>query len=150
MSILRRHVFAISMCIANVAALAACGGAAAPAGAQYASPTREPTTIEEAQAQLENARAELEPGTKKTESGSPTSSPVTPAPAPALSSSAPAGAADQSAGPQPECVTRCRAIASMRRAVAAICRMAGEEDARCTDARKVLQESEARVASCSC
>jgi hypothetical protein len=38
----------------------------------------------------------------------------------------------------------------MRRAVAALCRMTGEEDARCEDAKKTLNESESRVARCHC
>jgi hypothetical protein len=38
----------------------------------------------------------------------------------------------------------------MRRAVDAICRMAGAQDARCLDARKILKDDEARVAPCGC
>jgi hypothetical protein len=38
----------------------------------------------------------------------------------------------------------------MRRAVAALCRMAGEADARCEDAKHTLSESEQRVAACGC
>jgi hypothetical protein len=41
-------------------------------------------------------------------------------------------------------------MSSMRRAVEAICRMAGDADARCTDARKTLKDSEAKVAGCGC
>ncbi|WP_394825228.1 hypothetical protein [Pendulispora albinea] len=48
------------------------------------------------------------------------------------------------------CSTPCRALTSMRRAVEAICRLAGNADARCTDAQKTLAASEQRVASCRC
>jgi len=48
------------------------------------------------------------------------------------------------------CATPCHAIASMRRAVDAICRMAGAQDARCVAARKTLSDDEARVAPCGC
>jgi hypothetical protein len=38
----------------------------------------------------------------------------------------------------------------MKTAVEAICRMAGVQDTRCTDAQRTLKESQARVASCGC
>jgi hypothetical protein len=38
----------------------------------------------------------------------------------------------------------------MRRAVDAICRIGGAQDARCVAARKILSDDEARVAPCGC
>jgi hypothetical protein len=114
--------------------------------------SREPATIEEAQAQLERARAQL-PG------WAPPTTPVTGA-----SVETPgAGGTTQSAEsgpstvprevdtePQHRCGNACGAMTSMRHAVEAICRMAGEADARCTDARKTLRDSEVKVAGCGC
>lgn len=48
------------------------------------------------------------------------------------------------------CELACRALASMKRAADAVCRLAGEADPRCTDARRRVSESETRVAACSC
>lgn len=50
------------------------------------------------------------------------------------------------------CSRVCRALGSMRRSVDAICRLAGDSDARCKDARGVLDKSGRRVegAGCSC
>lgn len=48
------------------------------------------------------------------------------------------------------CELACRALASMKRAADAVCRLAGETDPRCTDARRRVSESETRVAACSC
>jgi len=110
----------------------------------------EPTTVEEAQAELERARAELggtpvaplaaatgtttaaaEGGTPKTEAArAPSPSPV--------------------AKQEMRCASACRAMTSMKRAVDAICRLAGESDGRCTDARKTLRDGEAKVAGCGC
>lgn len=38
----------------------------------------------------------------------------------------------------------------MERAVAAVCRLAGEADAKCTNAKKVLDENMVRVKACAC
>jgi hypothetical protein len=105
--------------------LAACGGgspppAAAPASTGGAPSTTEPTTIEEAQAQFEQAKAML---------------------------------GDHDAAKtttDSDCSTVCRAVASMRRSVGALCRLAGNEDARCTSAQKTLGEAETRAAACKC
>jgi hypothetical protein len=114
--------------------------------------SREPATIEEAQAQLERARAQL-------------TAPVVPA-APSTTvttqSTPGAGAATESTGgpsgpstslsdaQTPRCGNACGAMVSMRHAVDAICRMAGDGDARCTDARRTLKDSETKVAGCGC
>jgi hypothetical protein len=44
----------------------------------------------------------------------------------------------------------CRALTSMRSAVTALCRMTGNEDARCVDAKRTLADSEGRISPCSC
>ncbi len=48
------------------------------------------------------------------------------------------------------CASACRAIASMRRAGAAVCRLAGDDSDRCTKAKETLTDSEKRVAACAC
>jgi hypothetical protein len=122
----------------------------APAKSEELAP--QPATIEEAQAQLDRARAELEGARRgegpavhgSTGTGAVTTPPV--APEPTTTTASPDAAEREPAA----CTTPCRAIASMRRAVEAICRMAGEQDARCSGARKTLGESEVRVAGCRC
>jgi len=51
-----------------------------------------------------------------------------------------------------QCTTACRALASMRRSVDGLCRLAGDVDERCTSARKRLAEAGERVraAGCAC
>lgn len=50
------------------------------------------------------------------------------------------------------CLRACQALGSMRRSVTAVCRLAGDADARCARARSVLDRSEGRIADarCSC
>ena len=140
--------------------VAGCGGAApeaatpsakSPEGAR--STTNEPDSIEEAEAQIAFARTQLggdsgqsrfapPPAPAPMSPGSTPSASTTPAP-PAAESSAASGGADRCASP-------CRALASMRRAVTALCRMTGNDDTRCTDAKRTLIDSEGRVAPCSC
>lgn len=146
----------VSALVTAVVAVAGCGGAAGEAGAPAAkSPdavrTSEPGSIEEAQAEIAAAQAQL--------GGSGGSSRFAPAPgaAPAAGASkppatAPAPPSADTARPSAEdrCGSPCRALASMRRAVTALCRMTGNEDARCTDAKRTLVDSEGRVAPCSC
>jgi hypothetical protein len=140
--------------------LAGCGGAA-PKGAEApASSTAprepEPTTVEEAQAQIDRAKQELA-GSARTTTGAGATSPstgVTSEPPPAdATGTAPSRhetkvSADEP-GPSP-CASPCRAIASMRRAVTAICRIAGDTDARCEGAKQTLVDSESRVKTCGC
>jgi hypothetical protein len=118
--------------------------APAATGAAAKEEAREPATIEEAQAQLDRARATL--------AGQPASGPTTPTGGVGVESSTGAGGATQSAEAPPasRCGNACGAVSSMRRAVDAICRLAGETDARCTDARRTLRDSEAKVVACSC
>jgi hypothetical protein len=97
--------------------------------------SREPTTIEEAQAQLEQARAQL-PGAPVDRS--------TPA------TTATPDSATGGAGATTACGNACGAMVSMHHAVDAICRIAGDADARCTDARRTMKDSETKVAGCGC
>lgn len=48
------------------------------------------------------------------------------------------------------CETVCLSMASMRRAVEGVCRLAGEDDTRCTTNRTKLAESEKRIADANC
>jgi hypothetical protein len=133
----------------------------------------EPQTVEEAQKQIANLRAsidsrksalDLESG-KKTSEKPPESSATTP-PAntrrpPATDPAKPTtpgggGTAPRddskatSSGSEDLCVSPCRALASMKRAVDALCRMTGDADTRCVDAKKTLTDSTTRVATCKC
>ncbi|HVJ91158.1 MAG TPA: hypothetical protein VM580_15250, partial [Labilithrix sp.] len=71
-------------------------------------------------------------------------------------SKAPSAAADATA-PSPHeekpagtCEHSCRALSSMKRAVEALCRMAGDADDRCLAARRTLTSSTTRVLPCRC
>ena len=158
-------------------ALGACGGAAESGMPNAKSPekdmttTAEPTSIEEAQQRIAAAKAELAggPGTgagssfappppaadaaRPAEPASPSTSPVMPqatsprkapsAEKPSVLESSPTRTEDRCGGP-------CRALASMRRAVTALCRMTGNDDARCVEAKHTLADSEGRISPCSC
>lgn len=136
----------MAMCVALAGTWGcAANEAAAPAAAEPPArklESREPATIEEAQAQLEQARAQLT-GASVGRSTPDTS-------ATTESTTGGAGAATQSGGGPPACGNACGAMVSMRHAVDAICRMAGDSDARCTDARRTLKDSETKVAGCGC
>ncbi len=144
-----------TLCLAAFAtAASACGGAApeprAPAAQSEKAAEPEPQTIEQAQAQIERARAQLE-GPAAVGAGGEAGS----AAAPTVESTAPTGGAsaparEESFAGESGCATACRAIDSMRRAVDALCRLAGEQDARCTDARRTLAGSQAKVSACGC
>lgn len=162
----RAHAPVLFVVLAGSVVLAACGGAAessapakAPAGAGApadSAPEPEPKTIAEAQDQIDRLRADLSTDLKKSEadkdtartapgSGASTSSTASkPATSPAVREEA------AKAESHDRCASSCRAITSMRRAVTALCRMTGDEDSRCSDARKTLSESESRVAQCHC
>ena len=148
--------------------LAACGGASeakAPDAMKAAEPPadRDPSTIEEAQERIAAAKAELGGG------GGPAAGDAFAKPPPAApdasrpsepSPSTPtvqrpgttAESSPQKASPNAEdrCGSPCRALSSMRRAVTALCRMTGNEDARCIDAKRTLAASQGRIAPCSC
>lgn len=135
----RRHILVFA------AFLAACGGAAeprAPGRTAAEPPEPEPTTVEEAQSDINKARAEL------------LSPPPPAAPADAAPTTPSAGAAnkasEESKTESASCQSPCRAIASMRRAVTALCRMTGADDNRCLDAKKTLADSEMKIRPCGC
>jgi hypothetical protein len=124
--------------------------APAPAGGKEQDEL-EPATIEQAQAQLERARTVLAGTPAAGPQGAPGGSATAPSheetkkgeKTPQLESEEQRRAADG-------CTTACNAMASMRRAVDAICRMAGDGDARCTSARRTLEDSHGRVVACGC
>jgi hypothetical protein len=65
----------------------------------------------------------------------------------------PGAAADEEASGDSvanRCAVACRAFGSLRRAADAVCRLAGEADARCKRAQGVVNQSRSRVSACSC
>jgi hypothetical protein len=84
-------------------------------------------TIEEAETALSGAKTELDKLLTK-----------------------PGGGADRLATDDARCENACKAFASMKRAADAVCRLAGDPDARCKKARTLVKSSEARVAVCKC
>ena len=141
---------------ATLPVLAGCGGAAnkgAEAPASSMAPAEpEPTTVEEAQAQIDRAKQQLAGNAGSAGSaGMPSTgtSATTPAATPPADASRHQETSADQAEPSP-CASPCRAIASMRRAVTAICRIAGDTDARCEGAKQTLVDSESRVKTCGC
>jgi hypothetical protein len=160
--------------LALLASIAACGGAAPQVG--VASPPElredEPTTVEEAQARITRARDVLASSSasreaRATEAAKPgnlghadsdatrpsAAPPGSPSKAPSADASEPSTSsqkAGRSLADDGRCASPCRALASMRRAVTALCRMTGDGDARCLDAKRTLLDSEGRVSPCSC
>lgn len=90
---------------------------------------QEPTTLADAEQALDQALAELNllAGTKA-----------------AKGSATPLAAGDT------RCPEACKAMESLRRAAASVCRLAGDPHARCDRAKKIVKDSEARVAVCKC
>ncbi|MCC6644136.1 MAG: hypothetical protein IT374_01010 [Polyangiaceae bacterium] len=155
--------------------LAACGAAPRPAGA----PQKEPplSTVEEAEAELSRAEASLPEGAdgeekarpvgeRPKDAAAPPATPMggvaqpatTPSPPPAPAKTTSDRARDDEEAPRAEaaeppptpCQTACRALASMRRAADAVCRLAGATDARCDSAQRRVDAATARVAHCGC
>ncbi len=133
-------------------AVAACGGAPMSSPKSPAERVEaDPATVEEAQARIDRdlqalggggggsmgLTAPAEPAPQKHTDAPPA------APPPEPSSTDADGATDV-------CASSCRALASMRRSVEVLCRLAGDGDERCTKARSTLSESEARVSSRAC
>lgn len=165
----------VGLAAALLVALAGCGGAApgaaspataAPEAKAPDAPSGDPSTVEQAQDQIAAAKAELAAAGGHA-SAADTSSRSTQEPPSATGTSTPpaAGVARPSATPPKKasapppaeaptgttsCGSPCRAIASMRRAVTALCRMTGADDTRCVDAKRTLTESQTRIAPCSC
>lgn len=103
------------------------------------------TSVAEAEAALEKARAELNPSPPPpADTGAPAKTEAKKAPAP---SAAPAGGLAAGAD---RCGNACKAFASLKRAAGAVCRLAGESNARCKRAQGIVQENEARIAVCKC
>ncbi len=99
----------------------------------------------EATERVERARADLDQALRTPTAATP--------PQPAAPQSHPShdpGTDPSGAQPETPCARACRAFASMERAVAAVCRLAGEADAKCTSAKKVLDENMVRVKACAC
>jgi hypothetical protein len=134
--------------------LAACGGGAAiapetkaPASAAPDAADAAPTTIASAQAQIARSRAELqERGDLPADTGLPKAQSA-PGRAPSVPTSEDRPAVKIEDG---RCAPSCRALASMRSAVRALCRLTGTSDDRCIDAQHTLTESERRVFPCPC
>jgi hypothetical protein len=61
-----------------------------------------------------------------------------------------AGAAAASAAPNALCDNACRAFASLSRAANAVCRLDGDSGSHCSRAKRVVADSQQRVASCAC
>ena len=141
--------------------LVACGGAPeaprSPTSVEQdrdGVPDRAPSTIEEAQDQIAEAQQRLEGGDVDTRMApgsteAPSPPPPPPPSDPSGSAGAPAAPKDD-ATPADACMASCRAFASMRRAVEALCRMTGETDDRCAKARRTLGTSNGRVTACRC
>jgi hypothetical protein len=133
--------------------LVACGGPARPAEA----PDEEPKTVEEAQTRIDVTNRVIQASTTLAQTAKPTepAAPPSTPPSPKGLGAEPGWGAStdtttRESRPQSPCDTSCRAIVSMRRAVAVLCKLTGEEDTRCTDARQTLADSERRVAACGC
>lgn len=151
--------------LGSAALLAACGGAEsapakAPAMKSEPADEREPASVAEAQEQIERLSADIAGIDRKkaeaaadndSSAGASTGAGGTSSTATARPSSPP-GVREETASTKPadSCGQSCRALSSMRRAVSALCRMTGDEDARCSDAKKTLSQSESRVAQCHC
>lgn len=90
---------------------------------------REPATLGDAEKALDQALADLNllAGTKA-----------------AKGSATPLAAGDT------RCPEACKAMESLRRAAASVCRLAGDPHERCDRAKKIVKDSEARVAVCKC
>lgn len=104
-------------------------------------------SVAEAEAALEKARAELNPApppARPADTEAPAKAEAKKAPAP---SAAPAGGLAAGAD---RCGNACKAFASLKRAAGAVCRLAGESNARCKRAQGIVQENQVRIAVCKC
>ena len=135
----------------------------------------EPATLEEAEVALSRAQSELDSALGPVAFATPpaadqASGSAAPAPAPAQEPKAGAPAEERAPSPSKaqrqqeseasrgegaskkeasDCALACRAFQSLNRAVDAVCRLdSGGE--RCSRARRVAADAQARVASCSC
>ena len=172
-----RRFALVTLAFAAVACGGAMAGAPTPSATTAVKSADSPdyATVDDAERALSRAERELaavapaessdrrEPAPKSaaTPGGGAQPSPATPAPAAAPPPPPPptqrshaddARPNDEERAPrQPTpCETACRALASMGRAADAICRLAGDADARCSSARKRVEDSSSRVAACRC
>ena len=128
-------------------------GAAAPSSIEPAqkSATQDEsfTTLDEAERALAVAEGEL---ASLFAPPAPAEAPAAPPPPPAAGgASAPKGAeAEAEKKPASRCELACKAFSSLGRAAEAVCRLAGEQDARCSRARGAVDDNRRRVASCGC
>ncbi len=124
-----------------------CGAAPAPNAPSVPAETS-PRTVEEAELAIARARSEIDAfaGSAKTPANQPSAAPTEAPKRPA----APTEPLSVSPSADAACSTPCRALASMRRAVGALCELTGEADTRCTEAKKTLAESSSSVGSCTC
>jgi hypothetical protein len=133
--------------------LVGCGGAARPAEA----PEGEPRTVDEAQTRIDVASRVIQSQATIAQSAKPAepANPPPPPPSPKGLGAEPGWGANTDLAPRENnrmsaCETSCRAITSMRRAVAVMCKLTGDDDPRCADAKHTLAENERRVAACGC
>lgn len=117
--------------------LLACGGAARePSTVASAEARREPTTAEEAEVQVKDALAQLEP----------TAAPaMAPTPEPQPKAQAQSEATNETRYAAKEESVECRAFRSLERATDALCRLAGDKDQRCVDARSAVDRNRTRA-----
>ena len=64
--------------------------------------------------------------------------------------SAAGASADGVSAPNAQCENACRAFASLTRAASAVCRLDGDNGTHCSHAKRVVSDSERRVANCTC
>lgn len=155
-----RRILALSLSIAALVAGAGCGGAMAPAK------TAAPTTVGEAQSELDRAEADLGRVLGSAPAGgfgaygqpaapaAPPAAAEAPPPPPAPEAQAPvtmsapeqaSEAEEQDRAATDPCAVACKALASMERAATYLCDLAGDTDARCTNARARVHGAGERV-----
>jgi hypothetical protein len=109
--------------------------------------------LELAEADLRRAQAELDsvfpPSRQDQPAAGAASAPRASRPGSAADSDAPKAKPEKKSA-ESSCATACRAFASLGRAASAVCRLAGENDTRCTQAKSVVSDAEKRVTSCRC
>lgn len=103
-------------------------------------------SIDEAEAALAQAQAALNPELRADPAHK--SSRPDAAAKPQTKTPSPAGSKPQDGSDR--CLNACKAFASLKRAAAAVCRLAGEADARCKRAQSIVSENEARMTACKC
>jgi hypothetical protein len=67
-----------------------------------------------------------------------------------LGSKGAAGDATRLSAGDPRCPEACKAMGSLRRAAAAVCRLAGDATERCSRAKTIVKDSQLRLAACKC